>query len=606
MLLYGDAVRAECPRRKLAAIADACARVAGMPAGVGRHAALVAGFIEAGELAQGIADAEFRGSGQDRPSPGQDAAMALLLRLAVAVRLSWESGFARLAPVPGDCLRKLAAQALPDRIASRQAEGFAFYALYPEAYLAAALGSALGGGIQVIGIRSIGAPLGAMVAAAIGAPPPVTVRPVGHPFRRELAVSEELATSLLAGPASFAVVDEGPGLSGSSFGAVADWLEGRGVPPDRIAFFPGHGGAPGPQASERHCRRWAGAARHLVPFGDLLLRARRPEHRIESWMAGLLGAQEAPMEEVSGGHWRRHRYAREADWPPVHAQQERRKFLLRAEGESWLLKFTGLGREGERKAERAQALAAAGFAPPVAGWRHGFLVERWFEEAHPLPQCAVEPGRLTEHIGCYLGFRARSFPAAPERGASLLRLWEMARHNTEEALGPDLARRFDRWAPAELARLAVRLNPVETDNRLHAWEWLVLPDGRILKCDATDHHAAHDLVGCQDIAWDVAGAVVELDLPDAASARLRALVERGSGRTIDPRLLALLMPCYLAFQLGYYSMAAEAAAEAGEAVRLRRMAGQYVGRLRHLLLSGDGRPCAVRPGSLSESGCEGR
>lgn len=604
MLVYGDAARTECPHGKLAAIADAFERIAGMPAGIGRHAALVAAFIDTGELAQGIADAEFLGSGQDRPSPAQDAAMAVLLRLARALRLSWESGFARFAPVSRDCLRVLAGQVLPDRITSRQAEGFAFYALYPEAYLAAARASPLDGSSRVIGIRSIGAPLAAMVAAATGAPPPVTVRPVGHPFRRELAVSEELAARLLAGGA-FAVVDEGPGLSGSSFGAVADWLEARGIPTDRIAFFPSHAGAPGPQASDCHRRRWAGAARHVVSFEDLLLRARRPEHRIESWVADLLGVPEAPMEEISGGQWRHHRYMREADWPPVHAQQERRKFLLRAGGETWLLKFTGLGREGERRAERAQALAAAGFTPPVAGWRHGFLVERWIGNARPLPQCSVEPDRLAEHVGRYLGFRARAFPAGAERGASLARLWEMARHNTAEGLGPDLARCFDRWAPEELARLAGRLRRVETDNRLHAWEWLMLPNGQILKCDATDHHAAHDLVGCQEIAWDGAGAMVELELPAAACAQLCAVVERESGHAVDPQLLALLIPCYLAFQLGYYSMAVEAPADAGETIRLRRMMERYAERLRHTLLAGGWKPCAGSQGTL-ENECEVR
>ncbi len=605
MLLYGDAARTECPHRKRAAIADACGRIAGMPAGIGRHAALVAALIEAGELAQGIADAEFLSGGQDRPSPPQDAAMALLLRLARAVRLSWESGFSHLALPPQGCVRAIGAQTLPATITCRQAEGFAFYALYPEAYLAAALASPFDGSSRVIGIRSIGAPLAAMVAAAIGAPPPLTVRPVGHPFRRELAVSEELAARLLAGAAAFAVVDEGPGLSGSSFGAVADWLEARGVPPDRIAFFPSHGGAPGPQASARHRGRWAMAARYLTPFEDLLLRAHRPQHRIESWAAELVGPPDAPMEEISGGQWRRHRGARETDWPPVHAQQERRKFLLRTGGGTWLLKFAGLGREGERRAERARTLAAAGFTPPVAGWCHGFLIERWIGDARPLPQCPIEPGRLAEHLGRYLGFRARSFPAAPERGASLAQLLEMARHNTEEALGPDPACRFDQWTPADLAWLERRRRPVETDNRLHAWEWLVLPDGRILKCDAIDHHVAHDLVGCQDIAWDAVGAMMELELPEAACARLCAVIEAESGHAVDPQLLALLLPCYLAFQLGYYSMAAEAA-DPGEAIRLRRMARRYGQRLRRALLAGGRPPCAAISGHAPGTGCDGR
>jgi len=46
---------------------------------------------------------------------------------------------------------------------------------------------------------------------------------------------------------------------------------------------------------------------------------------------------------------------------------------------------------------------------------------------------------------------------------------------------------------------------------MHAWEWVVV-DGTFVKTDAVDHHAAHDLVGCQDLAWDIAGASHELGL----------------------------------------------------------------------------------------------
>jgi hypothetical protein len=586
MLVYGDAVRTEDPREKLAGIVDALEQAARMPAGVRRHGALVAVFVDAGELAQGIADADFHDRRQDARSPAQDAAMALLMQLAQAICISWGSGFARLTPLSPDGARTVGAAPLPAFITTRRAEGFAFYALYPECYASAALAWQARTRAQVIGIRSIGAPLSAMVAAALWAPAPVTIRPTGHSFRRQVSLADELAAQLLAARSvHFAVVDEGPGLSGSSFGAVADYLEERGVPGDRIAFFPSHGGALGPQACERHRDRWGRVARQIMPFDALVLCARRPEHRLEAWIADVLGPPEGPPDDISGGRWRLHRYAREADWPPVHAQQERRKFLLRARGETWLLKFAGLGRDGERKLERACILHAAGFAPPVAGYRHGFLIERWLDDARPLDRCPVDPDWLGEQVGRYLGFRARSFPTRAGRGASPAELWMMARYNAAEALGPDVARSFDRWTAEDLAELAERVRPVETDNRLHAWEWLVRSDGRLLKCDALDHHAGHDLVGCQDIAWDVVGATVELELPASAQARLCAALERASGRALDPQLSALLTPCYLAFQLGFWTMAAGAALGPEEAARLWRAAERYAARLRHALLA---------------------
>ena len=59
MLFYGDGARTEDARAKLAAVARALRGAEAMPAGVARHGALAAAFIEAGELAQGVADAEF-------------------------------------------------------------------------------------------------------------------------------------------------------------------------------------------------------------------------------------------------------------------------------------------------------------------------------------------------------------------------------------------------------------------------------------------------------------------------------------------------------------------------------------------------------------------
>ena len=246
MLVYGDAATIEDAGDKRARILQSVAEASAMPAGVIRHAALVAAFIEAGELAQGVADAAFTERGQDGRTPAQDAAMGFLLDLAGLVRLSWDSGFRRIAPLRAAAA--LRGARLPDRIRVKRPEGYTFYTLYPEAYREAARGLAPER-LRVVGLRSIGTGLAAMVAAAAGAPAPVTLRPVGHPFRRELALADSLRSELTADPAArFAIVDEGPGLSGSSFGAVADFLEDHGVAPERIRFFPGHVGDLGSEA----------------------------------------------------------------------------------------------------------------------------------------------------------------------------------------------------------------------------------------------------------------------------------------------------------------------------------------------------------------------
>jgi hypothetical protein len=537
-----------------------------------------------GELAQGIADAEFWARSYDASSAVQDAATRLLCQFARAIKISWASGFTQLILPLQEEFRRLASLPIPGAITFKCAEGFAFYAVYPEAYMIAAAGSGLIQTAKVIGIRSIGAPLSAMVAAAIGAPAPISVRPVGPTFERRLSISEELKRGLLSqAMAQFAIVDEGPGISGSSFGAVADYLEDLGVPDKLIFFFPSHLRALGPIASQRHRKRWSrGWNLHHVCFEDLIVHASRPEHRLVTWAAEVVGTPAAPLVDVSGGKWRQYRYRHEAQWPPVNQQEERRKFLLKASGKTWLLKFIGLGPEGERKTARARVLAAAGFTPQVAGSCHGFIIERWFEDARTADSEAMNPKDMVEQVGRYLGFRAKSFPAGPDQGAPLAKLLEMARYNAGKVLGSEAERSFNYWQDdaAELTRLVQR---VETDGRLQPWKWLILPDRRLLKCDAVDHHAGHDMIGCQDVAWDVAGAKVELRLTPELSTRLQRLVERETGKKLHWKLLEFVEACYLGFQLGSHAMAMRSSRDPGEITRIKRALEHYGRQLSVLL-----------------------
>jgi hypothetical protein len=74
---------------------------------------------------------------------------------------------------------------------------------------------------------------------------------------------------------------------------------------------------------------------------------------------------------------------------------------------------------GACKLTRARSLHAAGFTPEVAGFLHGFLVERWVDGAVSLDQWFGDRDRVVAQVGRYLGFRARHFDAGAERGATL-------------------------------------------------------------------------------------------------------------------------------------------------------------------------------------------
>jgi hypothetical protein len=594
MLVYGDAKRVEDPREKIAAIRAGLNRLAEVDLPIERHALLADLLVESGELEQGLLDQQLSLHREERPSPMGEGATRLTRAVAGVLLSSFRThgvlppGEAvRFATAPiEEVLEALSSLELPETISVSVPEGYAFYGLYPETFFCAAEALRGEGVLRVIGIRSIGTSLAAAVAAVAGERAVVTsVRPEGHPFQRRVAIGEGHGHELLDAD-RYAVVDEGPGLSGSSFGSVADWLEDRGVSSEAISFFPSHCGGLGPYASERHRQRWEVAPRHVVEFEKV---SASPDGRwpLGQWVEDLTGPAEEPVEDVSAGRWRARLFPDRGQWPAVDVQGERRKYLLTARGKRWLLKFAGLGRYGREKLALAEALQGAGLIPPVAGLRHGFLAGPWLDGARPLP-LVPEADRLTllDTVARYLAFRAERFPApAGARGASPVKLYKMAAHNTETGLEPGWAEEVRVWRDKlpELARLE---RPILSDNRMQAWEWLVTREGRILKADALDHHRGNDLVGPQDPAWDLAGAAVELDLDEPELSLLcDAVARRSRTARTEPFQLGFYTLAYLAFQLGRCSLAAEALEHASpaDAAALRGEVERYAARLRQTL-----------------------
>ncbi len=205
-------------------------------------------------------------AGEDCETVVQALAMSATYRFAEAVVVSWRSEFAAVVEPPADVLRRLGELMLPDTVRIKEPEGYAFYAVYPESYVDAAERAGLGLDTVVIGIRSIGTSLSAAVAAGAGAILPITVRPTGHPFQRSVEPAAAMAERLAKDAGPVAVVDEGPGLSGSSFGAVVDHLELQGIARERIVLLPSHDGAPGPRSSLGARARWQALRRVPADF----------------------------------------------------------------------------------------------------------------------------------------------------------------------------------------------------------------------------------------------------------------------------------------------------------------------------------------------------
>jgi hypothetical protein len=352
------------------------------------------------------------------------------------------------------------------------------------------------------------------------------------------------------------------------------------VPEADIVLFPSHAGPPGVRASEDSLSRWHKLDRRIASFDDEFIAQADASRNLAHWFSDLVGPPTSPLVDLSAGRWRAQAPFRQDHRPPAHLQQEARKYLLRTKSGNWLLKFAGLDLRGRSKLAMANALGEAGFVPKALALRHGFIIEPWLERTRRLALDETSKERLIPRLGAYLGFRACHFPALPEAGASVDRLADMLLHNGGQVL--------DKTAHAALQDFCRHTSAagfsfprVATDNRLHAWEWRETEDGRIVKTDALDHAFGHDLIGCQNIAWDVAGASVEFGLTTDQRESLARQVELAAGELLDRRLLDCLLPCYLAFQLGYYTLAAEAVSfDEEEQERLRHHAETYGRSLR--------------------------
>lgn len=458
-----------------------------------------------------------------------------------------------------DTLRAISRSPLPPAVSRRVSEGYAYYALHPDSYslAAAEFAHALRPSSAVcIGIRSIGASLSAVVAAALErmgvAVTLHTVRPHGHPFDRRVDFDDDLAVALstAARHSFFLVVDEGPGLSGSSFGSVAGALGALGIGPDRVVLFPSWNPDGSAFRSDEARMQWIRHRRFCATVS-----AAAPQHD------GV---------DLSGGAWRRVVYTDESQWPAVQPQHEVVKRLMTESGP--LVRFAGFGRYGEAKRRRADALAGAGLGPAPIRLDNGFLSLPFFE-GRP---CNLPLPSLVRSIAAHLAFLTRRFPEA--RSPQIDTVFEMVATNIRLGLAQAAP-------PLSLERYRTALDAAPCaaiDGRMLPHEWIDR-HGHFVKTDALDHHCDHFFPGTQDAGWDLAAAVFEFDLNRAARDQLVAAYVTASG----DRDVAIRLPfydlAYPAFRLGYATLARESLGDSPDGRRFSAVADRCRTRLRSLL-----------------------
>jgi hypothetical protein len=435
-------------------------------------------------------------------------------------------------------------------------EGFAFYTLFPEQYFASAMAwsgaqKSRSGSVIVIGIRSIGTTLSAIVRAQLAESGwdvrRMTVRPGGHPFDRKVTLHRDA----LAGIQHALIVDEGPGASGSSMAAVARGLAVAGFDSSRISFLPGHHGEPGPQASAEVRRWWADTPRYVVPLDDLRWNGLTLQEQLAERTRSFFPESALDrIEDLSGGKWRDLQFANSDSPPPAFPAFERTKYrhVLR-DGRAVLWKFVGLDGGAQKTMAQLSARADAGWTARPLGTAFGFVALPWIAGT-PLSRRAFS-SELIDQMGRYIRESAGPVMSREELSNGFERLREMLYWNAMESLGQDAGQRANELSKHAMHLLASQSHFSYGDGRLAPCEWIRTPRGALQKVDCAGHDADHTMVGRLPLVWDVAGAAIEwkMDKESACS-----LLSTANASNVHPGLFDFHRAAYAALRMGMASM----------------------------------------------------
>jgi hypothetical protein len=446
----------------------------------------------------------------------------------------------------------------------RVPEGFAWYALYPDSYLVTARSwvreswsaSCDGGArrVLVIGLRSIGTTLAAVVAEVLrrsGVKVACTsVRTVGHPFARQA----ELPEGVRPGDHNL-IVDEGPGLSGSSMAAVAAALERGGAARSSITLFPGHGRGPGSEAAQAGRRWWSEVEVRSIDLTATLIGATPLLEVLRGECSRWLGSGCTAPRPLGVDDWMRRTDLSVLPRSAAPALETPKLLVCGAEGRAAVLRFAGTApldatlETGEgRLVRRLDRLADRGSTVRPFGAVHGWVAVPWVDGSRLTRRDATASfiaGTLAPHL-----VAAASEPIGVDlitRGAERIvsAVMALAAFSHDARWREILGR-----AAEHVARPDVGPILAAGDGRLAPHEWIRDGTGRILKLDAGGHDADHTWVGRQPVAWDIAGAEIEWELGSVQSELLRGAVEGANGGRPDALTMAFYGAGYCAFRAG--------------------------------------------------------
>ena len=260
-----------------------------------------------------------------------------------------------------------------------------------------------------------------------------------------------------------------------------------------------------------------------APIEDPFWRDKRLQEAFAAESERLLGQACATMHDFSAGGWREMVWVDAKLWPPVMPWSPR-KFLCRtASGKALLWKFAGLGSGAdfsvsllEEKWRRLTELAEKSWTVAPVAKKHGFIAVPWLQ-GQRLTSRDIDYPLLNQLANYVLNAALPPMPVA-ESTAQFEYLRELILQGPGDWLPDQKAITLTEFV--RQAQPPVQL-PTAGDMRLAPHKWIRTESGNVLKLDGAGHALDQTGLGPQSILWDLAGLIVEWDLPGSAQVQLQ-------------------------------------------------------------------------------------
>jgi hypothetical protein len=509
------------------------------------HSQIVNLFIEIGEIETGLSDSYCKH--KDTFTPLLFKCRKLSVEAAGLVTESWGNGDTKSEEKVSTILKLISdigESDLPQTISLIAPEGFCYYGLYPECFIEAARQFYFDyqpDKVTVIGLRSIGTPLSALVHQNLEDKKcdcfSFTLRPRGNPFDRYVEIDENLNVIIKKrSKGYFVIVDEGPGLSGSSICGTIQMLKRFKISDYQIIIFPGW--LPDSQKfiSAQARELWGNYKKYVINFEDIWLKSNR---------LGMF-LKKKIIADLSSGNWKHVLNKNQSASVAVYPNHERRKYLLEDHAKNkYISKFIGLGKYGNLLLERANYLGNSNKIALVKDYYNGFLVYDF--------QDGTIPEKLNEQfIKFTIDYFCLINTIPGQLTVSFDQIKEMIIVNLSESFSSDIV--VNCRAVNSISETEYENEVVKIDGHVMPHEWIQKNDGTYSKSDCLEHHCDQFIHGCQNIAWDIAAFCIEFNMSqDLTESYVNMFIEK-TGNKLMKKVLPFYRLAYLAFRIGFVTM----------------------------------------------------